>query len=217
MIAFLPIILKKAAREHGQKHYARSRRFWIMYAPIERPMINDVDPLVTFEKFRPFFLSLFFFCVSSMVTLLVIYSTFYFISFLLIYYSRSRTFLGEVLTISSDLLARTLMFHFFFFFFASCNSRLFIRSASILSRKALGEGGLVRLCATTYVLILLEICVWYTVTLTLRHYFLRNKSIIALINASVKSLRREIQICRRAQREREKLQREKWDNLKRKR
>lgn len=115
MIAFLPIILKKAAREHGQKLCTWSRRFWIMYAPIERPMINDVDPLVTFEKFRPFFLSLFFF--FSMVTLLVIYSTFYFISFLLIYYSRSRTFLGEVLTISSDLLARTLMFHFFFFFF----------------------------------------------------------------------------------------------------
>lgn len=214
MIAFLPIILKKAAREHGQKHYARSRRFWIMYAPIERPMINDVDPLVTFEKFRPFFLSLFFFFHGHLARYLLDLLFYQLLINLLL--SLENVF-GGSFNDFEWFISEDLDVSFFFFFFASCNSRLFIRSASILSRKALGEGGLVRLCATTYVLILLEICVWYTVTLTLRHYFLRNKSIIALINASVKSLRREIQICRRAQREREKLQREKWDNLKRKR
>lgn len=30
--------------------HGRETRFWIMYAPIERPMINDVDPLLTSEK-----------------------------------------------------------------------------------------------------------------------------------------------------------------------
>lgn len=73
--------------------HGRETRFWIMYAPIERPMINDVDPLLTSEKC--FNRSSFFWRFFPMVTLLPIYSTFILSAFYNLYSCQGTFFGGE--------------------------------------------------------------------------------------------------------------------------
>lgn len=79
IMVFTRIILKKTAREHGQKLCTFETLLNNVCVPIERPMINDVDPLVTSEKFQPFFFFLAFFPWSpcSLSTRPFILSAFY--------------------------------------------------------------------------------------------------------------------------------------------
>lgn len=108
---FTRIILKKAAREHGQKLCTFETLLNNVCVPIERPMINDVDPLVTSEKFQPFFFFWRFFHghLARYLLDLLFYQLF------IIYTLARQEFFGGILTISSDLLAGTLVFHFFSF------------------------------------------------------------------------------------------------------